>query len=163
MPQSEILTSVKAKSRYPTSSFTTSWNKDHGEYSLSRRDQSRFHFLPHAQIRLPCYMSDQISSEPALTSAFGISRHAASHALVENIKRRGGISAGGLHDMKYLLRTDACIQIRSSRSLGITYKRKKYLHTLKQKDKKNFHLSLFLSSISKDYQNYPRITSEIIF
>lgn len=73
------------------------WNMHHwaNQYYLNEKEESKVIFISclvpcTAQIDLPCYVSDQITRKPALTSAFGISRCAASHALVQNSMHKSG-------------------------------------------------------------------------
>lgn len=70
----------------------------HETYYINEKEESKVVFISRlvpytAQMDLPCYVSDQITRKPALTSAFGISPRTASHALVQN----------SMHELGFLL------------------------------------------------------------
>lgn len=67
--------------------FPQTWNMHHRPNRLKWKGGVIFIscLVPYtAQIDLPCYVSDQITTEPALTSAFGISRRTTFHALLQS-------------------------------------------------------------------------------
>lgn len=69
-----------------------------------------------AQIDLPCYVSDRITRKPALTSAFGISRRAASRALVQS-----GVHESGFQMWVSLRRAADFAQAHPDRKFGAPF------------------------------------------
>ncbi len=75
------------------------------QYYINEKEESKVIFISRlvpytAQMDLPCYVSDQITRKPALTSAFGISPRTASPASEQN----------SMHELGFLLWvTSRCI------------------------------------------------------